>query len=120
MQSKRLLLALTAACALTLTGVIAASSSALAMGPVSPSAVSKTDATAVEPVHRKWRKRYYRRHAYYPRYYRRHYNPYYYSYSPYYYSPYYYRPYYGAYYGPRFYGGGIRIYGRGFGVRVGW
>lgn len=57
---------------------------------------------AVEPVH--YRKRYVRRHAYYPRYRYRHryaYRPYYYSYglaAPYY-NPYYYRPYYAYPYG---------------------
>lgn len=98
-----------------------------AMGPVGPAAVNKTDASAVEQVHRKWRKkRYHRRHVHVPRYYRHRYRAYDYAYDPYYDAPYYgsyyrpyYRPYYGAYFGPRYYGG-FGYYGPRFGIRLGW
>jgi hypothetical protein len=124
MQLKSAVLALTLAGTVSLAGVLA--SPAKAMGPVGPSAVAKTDASAVEQVGRKWRKkRYYRRHVHVPRYRYRRYRSYDYSYyDPYYASPYYYRSYnpyyYGGYYGRRFYGGGIRVYGPRFGVRIGW
>ncbi|WP_295559290.1 hypothetical protein [uncultured Hyphomicrobium sp.] len=99
------------------------SAPASAMGPVGPSAASKADNGIVEKVHRRWDRRRYRRHGYYPqaRWYRT--RPYYYSYddpyyaAPYYYRPYYY-PYYGNYYGPRYYGYGF--YRPRFGVRIGF
>lgn len=97
-----------------------------AVGPVGPAASSKADNSIVEKVHRRWRRGY----AYYPRarWYGYRYQPYYSGYyEPYYYAPRrYYRPYYNPYYsgyygyGRPYYGGGVRIYGPRFGLRIGF
>jgi hypothetical protein len=122
MRLKSILAILAAAgLALLATALIAP---AEAMGPLGPSAKSKTDSSLVETVrHRRW----YRSRAYYYPRYRPYYRPYYYSYGPsYYYGAPYYRPYYGAYYGgypyygPRYYGGGFGFYGPRVGIRIGW